>query len=113
MKLPRTIAYALHAVSRLALAPPGVPFPCSQLARDGDMPERFLLQILRKLVKHGILESTFGVAGGYHLSRRPEEITLSEIMEAIDNTLEYSMPTLPCMSPLVRAQIAEAMRSAS
>jgi DNA-binding IscR family transcriptional regulator len=47
------------------------------------------------------------------LSRRPEEITLSEIMEAIDNTLEYSMPTLPCMSRHVRTQIAETMRSAS
>jgi Rrf2 family transcriptional regulator, cysteine metabolism repressor len=113
MKLPRTIAYAIHAISRLAMVSPGVPVPCSQLAREGQMPERFLLQILRKLVNHGVLESTCGVAGGYYLSRPPEQITLSEVMEAIDDTLEFSMPMLGCMSPVVRAQITEAMRNAS
>jgi Rrf2 family transcriptional regulator, cysteine metabolism repressor len=113
MKLPHTIAYAIHAISRLALAPPGVPVPCSQLAREGQMPERFLLQILRKLVNHGVLESTCGVAGGYYLSRPPQQIELSEVMEAIDNTLEFSMPTLECMSAVVRAHIIEAMQNAS
>jgi Rrf2 family protein len=113
MKLPRTIAYAIQAVARLALEPPGVPVPCSQIARQGEMPERFLLQILRKLVNHGVLESSCGVAGGYYLSRSPEKIALSEVIEALDNPLELSMPILGCMSPGMRAQIAEAMRTAS
>jgi|RhiMethySRZTD1v2_1073278.scaffolds.fasta_scaffold261406_2 Rrf2 family protein len=113
MRFPRTIAYAIHAISHLAAAKPGVPVPCSQLARDGEMPERFLLQILRKLVKQGVLSSTCGVSGGYCLSRPPEQIPLSEVLEAVDNPLEFSMPILDCMSATVRAQVDEAMRSAS
>lgn len=52
------------------------------------MPERFLLQILRVLVTHGILKSTRGVEGGYSLSRSPAEISLLEVIEAIDGPLE-------------------------
>lgn len=51
------------------------------------MPERFLLQILRVLVTHGILKSTRGVEGGYSLSRSPDTISLLEVIEAIDGPL--------------------------
>jgi Rrf2 family protein len=56
------------------------------------MPERFLLQILRNLVAHGILESTRGVDGGYTLERGAEEISLLEVIEAIDGPLNSAMP---------------------
>jgi Rrf2 family protein len=48
------------------------------------MPERFLLQILRNLVTHGILRSTRGVEGGYSLTRPPEQISLLDVIEAIE-----------------------------
>jgi Rrf2 family protein len=51
------------------------------------MPERFLLQILRNLVTHGILTSTRGVEGGYTLDRPPDQISLLEVIEAIDGPL--------------------------
>jgi len=58
------------------------------------MPERFLLQILRNLVTHGILRSTRGVDGGYALVKPANEISLLEVIEAIegpyDSTLETS-----------------------
>jgi Rrf2 family protein len=56
------------------------------------MPERFLLQVLRNLVNHGILRSTRGVEGGYSLLRPISEITLLHIMEATDGPL---IPTVP------------------
>lgn len=56
------------------------------------MPERFLLQILRNLVTHGILHSARGVDGGYRLERRPEEISLLEIVEAVDGPLCTGSP---------------------
>ena len=52
------------------------------------MPERFLLQILRNLVTHGILRSTRGVDGGYALTRPPEDISLLDIIEAIEGPLD-------------------------
>lgn len=57
------------------------------------MPERFLLQILRHLVNHGILHSTRGVDGGYSLERSADEISLLEIIEAIDGPVGVSIPT--------------------
>ena len=51
------------------------------------MPERFLLQILRNLVNHGILQSTRGVDGGYALLRRPEEISVLDVIEAIEGPM--------------------------
>ena len=53
------------------------------------MPERFLLQILRNLVNHGILRSTRGVEGGYSLIKPADEISLLDLIEAIEGPLEY------------------------
>jgi Rrf2 family protein len=87
MKLSRTVAYAVQATLQLAKNSSNMPVPCSQLASDGNMPERFLLQILRNLVTHGILRSTRGVDGGYTLVRPPSEVSLLEVIEAIDGPL--------------------------
>jgi Rrf2 family protein len=56
------------------------------------MPERFLLQVLRNLVTHGILRSTRGVDGGYSLDRNAEEISLLEVMEAIEGPHGSGIP---------------------
>jgi Rrf2 family protein len=88
MKLSRTVAYAVRATLQLAQQPSETPIPCSKLASDGNMPERFLLQILRSLVTHGILRSTRGVDGGYALTRPPEEISLLDIIEAIEGPMD-------------------------
>ena len=56
------------------------------------MPERFLLQILRNLVTHGILHSTRGVDGGYSLERKPDDISLLDLIEAIDGPLIAMLP---------------------
>lgn len=92
MKLSRTVAYAVQATVQLAQSNSGVPIPCSRLAAEGRMPERFLLQILRHLVTHGVLRSTRGVDGGYALERKPEEISLLEVIEAIDGPLSAALP---------------------
>jgi Rrf2 family protein len=84
MKLSRTVAYAVRATLQLAKSESTTPVPCSQLASEGKMPERFLLQILRNLVTHGILRSTRGVDGGYSLVRPADQISLLEVIEAIE-----------------------------
>ena len=94
MKFSRTVAYALQATLQLAQSSTGEPVPCSQLASEGQMPERFLLQILRHLVTHGILHSTRGVDGGYSLERKPEEISLLDVIEAIDGPVVSAFPPL-------------------
>ena len=55
------------------------------------MPERFLLQILRNLVTHGILRSTRGVDGGYALIRPADQISLLEVIEAIEGPYDATL----------------------
>lgn len=98
MKLSRTVSYAVRAALQLAQTESSAPVPCSKLASEGEMPERFLLQILRVLVTHGILKSTRGVEGGYSLSRPPEDISLLEVIEAIDGPLETAGEPSPADS---------------
>lgn len=97
MKISRTVSYALQATLQLVGCEDGTPVSCSQLAADGKMPERFLLQVMRKLVAHGILESTRGAEGGYSLGRSPEAISLLEVLEAIDGPF---VPVLPVSNAL-------------
>jgi Rrf2 family protein len=93
MKLSRTASYALQAILQLAQSDAsGCPIPCSRLAAEGKMPERFLLQILRSLVTHGILGSARGVEGGYVLERSPEDISLLDVIEAVDGPVVSSLP---------------------
>jgi Rrf2 family transcriptional regulator, cysteine metabolism repressor len=85
--------YAIDAALILARRTPGVAVPSGELAREGKMPERFLLQVLRSLVKADVLCSTRGAEGGYFLAREASRITLRDIFEAFDGSLEVSLPT--------------------
>lgn len=107
MKISRTIAYALNATLQLGKEPAGVPISCTQLAGVGDLPKRFLLQILRRLVTHGVLQSSRGADGGYYLARRPDEITLRDIVEAFDPPSDQEVPSLPGLSNTVRTRVLE------
>jgi Rrf2 family protein len=92
MRFSRTVSYALHATLQLARSETGVPVPCNRLAATGALPERFLLQILRDLVNYGILRSTRGIEGGYALGRSPAEISLLDVIEAVDGPLTTALP---------------------
>jgi Rrf2 family transcriptional regulator, cysteine metabolism repressor len=111
MKLSRTVAYALQATLQLAQSADHDPVPCSSLAAEGKMPERFLLQILRNLVAHGILSSTRGVDGGYTLDRAPEDISLLEIIEAIDGPITPVIPAAQSFLAGTRAKLEGALAS--
>lgn len=110
MKLSRTVEYAVQAMLQLAQHDKGTPVPCSKLAASGQMPERFLLQILRNLVTHGILSSTRGVDGGYVLERPVEQITLLDVIEAIDGPLNTSPTPAKGMPEETHRRLSEALQ---
>jgi Rrf2 family protein len=113
MKLSRTVLYAIHAMLRLAESEEGVPIPCSQLARAGNMPERFLLQVLRVLVTQELLHSTRGVEGGYYLARQPSQITLCDILEAFDQTPQIELPKINGAPSQLHDRLAVTLSEAS
>ncbi len=55
-----------------------------EIAEEQDIPKHFLSKILQLLVKHKLLVSTKGPSGGFKLGRDPKDITIIEVVEAID-----------------------------
>ncbi len=110
MKLSRTVGYALQATLQLAQSDSRSPVPCRLLAAKGKMPERFLLQILRNLVSHGILESTRGVDGGYMLERAADSVSLLEVIEAVEGPLTTAMPIGDGLPMKSRSKLERALR---
>ena len=110
MKLTRTASYAVRATIQLAESTSESPVPCSRLASEGKMPERFLLQILRSLVRHGILRSTRGVDGGYALSRSPDDISLLEVIEAVEGPLGADTQQVISLPMASRLAVDRALR---
>jgi len=113
MKLSRTVAYALQATVKLAELDSAEPVPCKCLATEGRLPERFLVQILRSLVGCGILKSTRGVQGGYRLARSPAEVSVLEVIEAIDGPMACTGPFEDVLSDSVRARLESALADAA
>jgi len=113
MQISRTSVYAIGAMLQLADSPPRSPIPCSQLAKTGEMPGRFLLQVLRNLVNHGLLKSSRGANGGYSLSRDANQISLLQILEVTEGPLVPGLPPLECIPRTVQSLLQSTMQQIS
>jgi len=80
----RQCEYALQAILHLASQPRDSMTSIRELAAKLDIPYHFLAKILQSLATKGILNSQRGPAGGFALSKPPEEINLISVVEAID-----------------------------
>lgn len=60
------------------------PLRLKTIAEKHNISHRFLVQILLQLKAAGLVESTRGAAGGYHLARSPEQITIADVVQVID-----------------------------
>ena len=94
MKLTRASSYALHAVVAMATHKENVPVASHLTARAEGVPERFLLKVLNPLVRARVLHSIKGPHGGYRLARSPSDITLLEIVEAVDGPIRAQVPPI-------------------
>jgi Rrf2 family protein len=87
MKLTRASRHALAALVHLARQPAGAWGTASEIAQAEGLPERFLVKLLGQLVRVGVARSVKGPRGGYSLARPAREISLLEIIEAVDGPL--------------------------
>ena len=87
MKLTLASRYALHALVPLAKGRQHQPVACHVVATAEGIPDQFLLKILNRLVRVGILLSAKGPHGGFQLARAPETISVLEVIEAVDGPL--------------------------
>jgi Rrf2 family protein len=79
--------YALRAALELASAPDAKPVKGERIATAQAIPLRFLENILMQLRHAGLVESRRGADGGYRLARPPADVTLADVIRAIDGPL--------------------------
>jgi Rrf2 family protein len=84
MKLSEGVEWGSHCVVLLSFLPDGAAIPAGRLAEYHEVPVAYLAKHLQALSRAGILESVQGPRGGYRLARPATEISLLEIVEAID-----------------------------
>ncbi|HEU5333972.1 MAG TPA: Rrf2 family transcriptional regulator [Actinocrinis sp.] len=82
MKLSGGVEWALHCCVVLTAA--AEPVPAATLARLHDVSSTYLAKQLQAMSRAGLVQSVQGKAGGYVLTRPPREITMLDVVEAID-----------------------------
>ncbi len=87
MRLGRAAAYAVFATTHLAENGNGTPIQGRDIAECGGIPSGHLLKILQQLVRAQVLSSERGPAGGFVLRKPPHEISVLEIVEAIEGPI--------------------------
>ena len=87
MKLSLRGEYALRALIVLGLNYGDSVVRIQTISEQQNVPKRFLEQILNDLKSAGVVESRRGVAGGYRLSKPPDQITLARVIRHIEGPL--------------------------
>ena len=78
--------WALHCCTVLAVVPPDQALPAAKLAEFHGVPAAYLAKHLQALSRAGIAESIPGKRGGYRLARPAGEITLLDVVDAVEGT---------------------------
>ena len=87
MRISAKADYAVRAAAELAAAPSGRPVKGEQLAQSQAIPPKFLENILADLRNAGLVRTRRGAEGGYALTRPAQEISVAEVMRAVEGPL--------------------------
>lgn len=90
MRLTQEGDYALRVVLYLYKQGQGRKVEAKVISKSENVPQRFLLKLLRKLAVAGIVKSYMGYGGGYAVERPPEEISARAVIEAIEGPISIN-----------------------
>lgn len=80
--------YGLRAVLELSVAYGRGTMQSTDIAASQNIPESYLVQLLNQLRKSGIIRSVRGPRGGHELVRRPEDLTVGDVLSVLDGPLD-------------------------
>jgi len=84
MRLGEGVEWGLHCATVLGLLPPDASIPAGRLAEFHGIPAAYLAKILQSLSSAGVIEAVPGRRGGYRLARPAADITLLDVVLAVD-----------------------------
>ena len=87
MRVSAKSDYALRALIEMAGRTDGAPVSAEELGRLQEIPHGFLQAILADLRRSGVVVSQRGQSGGWRLNRAPEEISVADVIRAVDGPL--------------------------
>ena len=90
MQITRQADYAVRAVLHLARSGNAERSATSTVAKEQNIPPSFLAKIISQLSIAGLLHTSRGARGGVTLAREPRDITLLEVIEAIDGPIQLN-----------------------
>lgn len=88
MKISTQSRYGLRALFDIAYHSAGQSTQVKEIAARQALSPRYIEQIFQKLKKGGIIKSIRGPAGGYCLTRKPEEITIGDVIRAAEGAVQ-------------------------
>jgi len=94
LQLTRGGEYAIRAMTYLARFPDGHVASLHDIGQAQDIPESFLAKILQSLVHGGLAVSQRGAHGGFALARPASEITMRDVIEAVDGPVALNQCVL-------------------
>ena len=90
MQITRQADYALRAMLYLARLEPNQRAATSQIAEEMEIPPSFLAKIISQLSIAGLIHTSRGARGGVSLARKPLDINLLDVVEAIDGPISLN-----------------------
>jgi Rrf2 family protein len=87
MELTRKGEYAIRGIVFLAKQLPGKVILVSEVAEATGVPQTFLAKIFQNFAKLGLVNSFRGTGGGFLLGRHPSQITLRQVVEAVEGPI--------------------------
>lgn len=91
LQISRKIEYGLRAMIFLASQPPERVISFREIARRMDVPVDFMAKILKTLVVRKVVRSTRGAHGGYSLARPSREISMLDVIEAVEGPVRVNV----------------------
>jgi Rrf2 family protein len=126
MRVSARVDYAVRALVQLAADESRMPVKAEHLATSQEIPPKFLLEILRQLKQKKLLVSRRGPEGGYVLARPADQITIADVIRAVEGplatvrdvspaSLSYEGPTasLPTVWVAVRGSLRQVLETVS
>jgi Rrf2 family transcriptional regulator, iron-sulfur cluster assembly transcription factor len=89
MQITRAGEYGVQGLMHLARRNPGQRIMLDEVSREEHIPKSFLAKIFQHLAKAGIVRSIRGSGGGFALARKPSEISVLEIIEAVEGKILF------------------------